>query len=239
MAISDDYGVRSTSADLIDVSDALDALEGFDGNILQGWSAVSDSWSYASATTITVPSGAASLYQVGDKLKIDNATTKYFYIIGVANTTLTVSGGSDYTVANSAISNIYISRAERAFGFPGHFTWSPTLTGFSANPTNVRYLFRVIHGYCIVDVRQAAQGTSNATDFTITLPITAATITNAVWGVVCVQAYDNSAEQSGAARAIVASAGTVITLQKTLASGTWTNSGGKMATFTGLAYPIG
>src|ERR1035437_3000227 len=44
---------------------------GTDGKLinlhLDGWTPVSDSWIYASASTITVPSGAASLYQKGDR----------------------------------------------------------------------------------------------------------------------------------------------------------------------------
>lgn len=238
MAISDDYGVRSTSADLIDVSDALDELETNDSNIKNGWAVVDASWSYASSTTITVPSGAASAYQKGDKLKLDNATTKYFNIVGVADTVLTVTGGSDYTVANSAISNIYISRADKPFGWPTHFNWVPTLTGFSADPTSTRYLFQIINAYCIVNVRQGGTGTSNATSFTMTPPLTAATISNGLWGTLCWQTFDNSAEQSTPGRAFIASAGSSITIQKTVASGTWTASGGKMVSFTGLAYPI-
>ena len=97
--------------------------------IIDGWMPVSESWSYASATTITVPSGAASRFQKGDKLKLtNNSTTKYFYIVGVADTVLTVTGGSDYTVHDSAISNIYVSRADRPFGFPVVFSYTPVVT---------------------------------------------------------------------------------------------------------------
>lgn len=238
MAISDDYGVRAATADLVDVSDALDALESYDTNMTQGWSAITDSWSYASASTITVPSGAASYYQKGDKLKFSNTGTKYVNIISVADTVLTVTGGTDYTVANSAISDIYISRADKPFGWPTHFNWSPTLTGFSSDPTSTRYLFQIINAYCIVNVRQGGTGTSNATSYTMTAPITAATVSNGLWGTLCWQTYDNSAEQSSPGRAFIASAGTSITIQKTVASGTWTSSGGKMVSFTGLAYPI-
>jgi hypothetical protein len=91
---------------------------------------ITDSWSYASATTITVPSGATNLYQKGDKLRlVQSNTTKYFYVIGIASTTLTVFGGSDYSVANSAISDIYLSRQQNPFGFPLYHNYTPsTLT---------------------------------------------------------------------------------------------------------------
>jgi hypothetical protein len=90
-----------------------------------GWQGINDSWSYASATTITVPSGAASLYQIGDRIKITQTTVKYFYIISLTDTVLTVSGGSDYTVANAAISAIYVSHQSNPIGFPGNFNFSP------------------------------------------------------------------------------------------------------------------
>lgn len=86
-----------------------------------GWTSTSDSWSYASATTITVPSGAASLYKKGDKLKFTQTTVKYFYITTVADTLLTVTGGSDYTVANAAISAISYSHVANPIGFPDYF----------------------------------------------------------------------------------------------------------------------
>lgn len=94
-----------------------------------GWIGVSDSWAYASATTVTVPTGAASRYSVGDKVKLTNSTTKYFYITGVADTVLTLNGGSDYTVANSAISAIYFSKVATPLDFPQRFGFTPTLSG--------------------------------------------------------------------------------------------------------------
>lgn len=85
---------------------------------LSGWISVSDSWSYASASTITVPSGAALLYQVGDKIKITQTTDKFFYISAVADTTLTVNGAGLYTVADAAITAKSYSRVAQPFGFP-------------------------------------------------------------------------------------------------------------------------
>ena len=66
-----------------------------------GWQAVSDSWSYASASTITVPSGAASLYKVGDKIKWTQTTVKYGVIRTVADTLLTIIVNTDYVVTNA------------------------------------------------------------------------------------------------------------------------------------------
>ena len=97
---------------------------------LDSWIPAEETWTYASATTITVPSGAASKYQKGDKIKItNNSATKYFYIVGVADTVLTVTGGTDYTVHDSAITNPFFSKIENPQGFPQYFNWTPTVGG--------------------------------------------------------------------------------------------------------------
>jgi len=92
-----------------------------------GWTPVTDSWTYASATTITVPSGAVSIYKKGDKLKLTQTTVKYFYIVGVADTLLTITGGSDYTLTNAAISSISYSHRLNPIGFPNYFNYLPTV----------------------------------------------------------------------------------------------------------------
>lgn len=97
-----------------------------------GWVEIPDgSWSYASSTTITVPSGAASLYAVGDQVRLkQGGGYKYFFVTGVADTTLTVRAGTDYTVANAAITNAAYSKGNGA-GFPGVFNYTPTI-GYGA-----------------------------------------------------------------------------------------------------------
>lgn len=108
---------------------------------LTGWAPVTEAWTYASSTTITVPTGAASRFALGMKLRLDNTTTKYFYIVGIADTLLTVTGGSDYSVANSAITNIFISQGDNPVGFPAAFNYSPsTSAGGSMTYTGVSVL---------------------------------------------------------------------------------------------------
>jgi len=87
-----------------------------------GWQSVSAAWTYASADaptfTITVPSGAASIYGVGDRIQLTQTTAKYFIITVVADTVLTVYGGTDYVLANAAISAISYSHNKSPLGFP-------------------------------------------------------------------------------------------------------------------------
>lgn len=132
-----------------------------------GWNTVSDTWTYASSTTITVPSGAASLYSVGDRIKLTQTSAKYFYIVAVADTLLTVTGGSDYTVANATITSPFVSHVENPVGFPHWFAYTPT------GPTNTTLTGRfTLHGRtCTAVIRGAVTG---AVDWTNkpTLPIT-------------------------------------------------------------------
>jgi hypothetical protein len=111
-------------------------------------------------------------------------------------------------------------------------SWTPTFTGFSADPTNLACRYWKIGKMVILNVRMGSAGTSNSTAFTMTLPATAATITNMLWSNHIPYAVDNSGEVS-TAWAYISSGGTTITLSKT-AGGypNWTSSGIKKADFT-------
>jgi len=113
-----------------------------------GWVEADETWAYASATTITVPSGAASKYQKGDKIKItNNSATKYFYIVSVADTVLTVTGGGDYTVHDSAITNPFYSKIENPQGFPQYFNFTPNWTNLTKGAGGtVTARFSIING---------------------------------------------------------------------------------------------
>ena len=137
---------------------------------ITGWSSISDSWTYASATTITVPSGATSIYSVGDKIKLTQTTVKYFYVVGVADTLLTVTGGSDYTVANATITSPYYSHQSNPVGFPQYFSYTPT--GISASNVSISGRFIVVGKVC--SARISVYFTGGITFTTMpTLPIPA------------------------------------------------------------------
>lgn len=95
-----------------------------------GWSPVSDSWSYASASTITVPSDATLTYQKGVKIRFkQGAGYKYYVANTVASTLITALVNTDYTVANAAITDISYSYAENPLGFPSSFNYTSTVSG--------------------------------------------------------------------------------------------------------------
>jgi len=153
-----------------------------------GWVPVTDAWAYASATTITVPSGAASLYNKGDKVRFkQGAGYKYYYIITVADTLLTVTGGSDYTVANAAITDVYYSKIENPLDFPPYFNYAPVLAqGASTNiaKTTSLAIFTVKGGFLegMVRLDATAAGTAGSI-ITVSAPLTATNTSSDIVGV--------------------------------------------------------
>jgi hypothetical protein len=106
----------------------------------QGWISVTDTWSYASASTITIPSDGTLKYQPGMKVRFkQGGGYKYYVVKAVTSTLITVFVNTDYTVANAAITDISYSFLEMPFGFPADFalgtpTWFADGTNFTNQP---------------------------------------------------------------------------------------------------------
>lgn len=110
--------------------------------VIKSWSgwqlynAVTPTYTSADDPTYVITFAAVdltSLMSVGMKVKFtNNSTTFYGIITAIAfstNTTVTLYGGTDYDVANSAISNFYFSTDKAPQGFPLDPTkWSVLVT---------------------------------------------------------------------------------------------------------------
>ena len=107
-----------------------------------GWTA-DTTWSYASASTITVPSGAASRYTLGDRIKWTQTTVKYGVIVGIADTTLTIAVNTDYVVANAAITDPYYSHQETPVGFPSTFAYTPALNNITLGDGTLVFTYSI------------------------------------------------------------------------------------------------
>lgn len=103
-------------------------------SLADGWTPVGETWTYASATTITVAGVDVTSYiYAGVKIKLTQSTggTKYFYVASSSfstNTTVTIIGTDDYTLENEAISSPFYSIFEIAEGFPAWHNWTPTIS---------------------------------------------------------------------------------------------------------------
>lgn len=132
-----------------------------------GWTSATG-WVYASATTITIPAGGSLKYSVGDKFKLtSNSVVLYGYIIGVADTLLTVVGD---TLTDFDYSDCAFSKESTPFGFPHWFNYTPT--GISAANIVLSGRFCVLGRKCFVDFKGVCSGAITYTTAP-TLPIPA------------------------------------------------------------------
>ncbi len=147
-----------------------------------GWiDDTAETWAYASGSgggTATFTIAGVDLttkYTVGTRIKLTQTTVKYFVVTAVAfstNTTVTITAGTDYTLANAAISANYHSYAANPQGYPGWFAFTPSPTGFTGAVTVSVARFNLIGRVLHLDL--SFTGTSNATTLTLTMPMNAA-----------------------------------------------------------------
>lgn len=146
-----------------------------------GWNQITETFTYASATTITVTSGATNRWQSSDKLMLtQHGSVKYFWIVAVADTLLTVVCNGAVVVENTGtypITVISYSRIENPFGFPFSFTFTPVATyGVARNlPTNAPASGRIsiVHGRATVDGSVSVVDKGSATGYMgIVIPVT-------------------------------------------------------------------
>jgi len=114
-----------------------------------GWFSAGETWTYASADTptftFTIPGDKTSKYSPGMRIKLTQTTVKYFIITAVAysapNTTITIYGGTDYTLVGAAITEPFFSAQKAPIAFPlDPSKWTVKVTDSiqrqQLNPTN-------------------------------------------------------------------------------------------------------
>ena len=104
--------------------------------------------------------------------------------------------------------------------------WNPTQVGFSANPTSLVNRYKFDYASCSLFIRQGANGTSNGTTFTLSLPFSARTITNMSWGS-SGTVVDNGAIPTTPGLIRVLSGATLMEVFKDMATAAFTNVNGK------------
>lgn len=138
----------------------------------------SETWTYASGSgggtaTFTVSGDVTAKYTKGVRIKLtQSATVKYFIVLSSSvaggTTTVTISAGSDYTLANSAISAKYHSNMVNPQGYPTWFNFTSSVTGFSSTSRNIaKFSAEGSKMTLILDIF----GNSNATTMQMTAPV--------------------------------------------------------------------
>jgi hypothetical protein len=114
------------------------------GASVDPWISDTNTWSYSSADSptfvISVNADMTGLIGVGYRIRLTQTTAKYFIVTAVGAysggaTLITVYGGTDYTLADEAITSPYYSYARVPLGFPmSPSKWTVELT--DANQRN-------------------------------------------------------------------------------------------------------
>jgi hypothetical protein len=195
---------------------------------------------YASATTFTMSGDYTAVIGKGTKIKLTQTTAKYFYAASASYaggvTTVTIYANTSYTLANAAITLPNYANGF-PFDFPGLLSYTPTFTGFSADPGLGTCQYKVIDGMCFAAIKLTTNGTSNATTFTISLPITAKITAGAEWYTYTTPT-DNGAIQSTPGLVIITSGATTAAIYKNASNTAFTNTGAKNCFGFDIWYPV-
>jgi hypothetical protein len=90
-----------------------------------GWNLISaalaySSWDSTVMTGVAITSADLTGFIIpGDRIQLtQSGAIAYFIVTAISSTTITLFGGTNYVLANSAISNVYYSHMKSPFGFP-------------------------------------------------------------------------------------------------------------------------
>lgn len=192
-----------------------------------GWITTPDTYVYASANSVTNTSGVdeTGIYTKGTRVKFTNNSTTFYgavlsctYVGGV--NTITFINNSDFSIANSVITNPFYSYDANPQGWPTFFAFAVgAWTGFSVNPASV--IKYTVTGNKMDFFVDTGVGTSNSSNFSFTIPVTA--ITDAFF---MGTGFDNGGYVAGASPGYLA--GNVVNVYKQSSqTGGWTTSGNK------------
>lgn len=219
------------------------------GTVNEGWTTRENAWTRVTDTQFTVggTTDQTARYSAGLKVSwVQNGTTKYGVVwkssFAASTTTVDLIPTSDYVLTSGqAITSERYSRWQNPQGFPQGFTYATTHTGFSANPTHYAR-WRSLGGNVLsIDYRCSADGTSNATTYTVTAPVASTGNTfggvNPFWGTPNLLTIDASIQTTTPGRADIGLATSTVTVRKASDTTTaWTATGGKRVIFTNLIY---
>ena len=159
---------------------ASGAVIGSDGYYVAG-----DTWVYVSASSFKITGvDRRDLFPVGTKIKLTQTTDKYFYVTSTSfstDTTVNITAGTDYTLANATITNPKYSYAATPQGFPHIFSYDGGASGsikFNKGSTGLEaYTFSMdgkrvkVKGYILPNGTGIDFGAGGA-GITIPLPVT-------------------------------------------------------------------
>jgi hypothetical protein len=215
-----------------------------------GWVDSEDDWEYVSSNQFKVAGDQRSKYSKGTPLKWTQDSTERYgnvsadpsYDAGNDETTISkfpgfVSASGDCDILDTATYPLYSNVTSKSIipqDFPEWFYWSPTLDGFSSDPTGI-YRFKVNGKECITCVAQTADGTSDDTLFSITSPVTSANITGMSWSSFAPVVENGSVVASPGMMKITYNSATIY-VYKDASEAEISNTGGKRVKYGTLVF---
>ncbi len=165
-----------------------------------GWiPSMLDDWSYNSATSfVNLSSDDTDTrdMRAGTRVKwTQGGNVKYGTVASVVAGTVTLITTTDYTIANSTITHAAYSNEASPVGYPTWFNWSPTIVGYSVNPTPIIYRWNAVGNALALNMSESPVfAASNAAAHTYSLPVNAASVGQ--WDG-AYSAYDNATPKIG------------------------------------------
>lgn len=154
-------------------------------NSYDGWITSTDTWVYASASSFTIAGvDRTAQFPKGTKIKLTQTSAKYFYVTSSSfstNTTVNVFAGTDYTLANAAITAPNYSYMDSPQAFPKEFVFNPGFTNWTIGTggSAVTTALFAMDGNGWVDGRitsiLGSSGASVGSGVSFNLPVTAIT----------------------------------------------------------------
>jgi len=234
-SIDADSSLAANSDSKLATQKAIKAYVDANAGSANGWTASSNTWVYATASTFTIAGvDRTAIFTKGTRLKFTQTTVKYAVVVSSSfstNTTVTIAVNTDHTIANAAITLPFYSYQLSPEGYPGTFNWATTWGGFSANPTGT---FKYSIGGNIVSVyfTDASGGTSNATTLTFTVPVASLSAASAIPCFV----GDNGANVAQPGHLQLGADSATVSVYKSFYQGAFTNVNGKGLFFKLLQY---
>lgn len=206
-----------------------------------GWIADNHTWVFASGTTFTIAGvDLTATFQPGTIVSYNDGGVDYGVVTGSVfstNTTVTLASNTDYTIANATLTAPRYSYMAGPQGFPGMFNYSPTITGYSANPTGTAYTWTTTGGrMCLVSLGEITNGTSNATTTTYSTPFASRTTSSTGQFQATCAVADSGANVATPGIFRMLTNVSTIDLFKDFAATAFTNTGGKRIRSGTLPY---
>lgn len=108
------------------------------------WNSTAATLTYSSADAptfvVSTSSDLSGIISVGMKIKLTQATAKYFFVTAITSSSIALYGGTDYTLTSDVISGVYYSDQKAPFGFPlDPNKWSVIISDATNQASNSAY----------------------------------------------------------------------------------------------------